>query len=50
MAITDKQPLGYRNHYLRFDPERTWAMLSGASSFYDTIMGCADQAGFRNGM
>lgn len=50
MAVTGKEPVGYRNHYLRFDLERTWPLLSEAGFMYDTTIAYSDQAGFRNGM
>jgi peptidoglycan/xylan/chitin deacetylase (PgdA/CDA1 family) len=50
MAITGTPPAGYRNHYLRFDLERTWSLLWEAGFIYDTTIAYSDQAGFRNGM
>ena len=41
---------GYRNHYLRFDTKKTWSFLQKVGFEYDTTLGYADCAGFRNGM
>lgn len=48
--VTHKPVLGYRNHYLRFKIPDTWEQLSKAGFQYDTTLGYADCAGFRNGM
>ena len=45
-----KKIIGYRNHYLRFSVPDTWELLSKAGFKYDTTLGYADCAGFRNGM
>ena len=41
---------GYRNHYLRFDPRKTWKILEGKEFLYDSTLGFPGKAGFRNGM
>jgi len=41
---------GYRNHYLRFQLPQSWRNLAEAGFSYDTTLGYADCAGFRNGM
>jgi peptidoglycan/xylan/chitin deacetylase (PgdA/CDA1 family) len=48
--VTHKPVLGYRNHYLRFKVPTTWECLNKAGFQYDTTLGFADCAGFRNGM
>ena len=48
--ITHKPVKGYRNHYLRFKVPDTWVCLKEAGFEYDTTLGYADCAGFRNGM
>jgi len=48
--VTNKPVIGYRNHYLRFKVPDTWEHLSKARFQYDTTLGYADCAGFRNGM
>jgi len=49
-AVLGRKVLGYRNHYLRFRVPDTWENLSQAGFMYDTTLGYADCAGFRNGM
>lgn len=41
---------GYRNHFLRFSAPLTWRLLHQAGFMYDSTLGYADCAGFRNGM
>ncbi len=41
---------GYRNHYLRFDKEKTWLALEENNFLYDSTYGYAGCPGFRNGM
>jgi len=48
--ITHRPVRGYRNHYLRFRIPDTWEYLSQTGFLYDTTVGYADCAGFRNGM
>lgn len=48
--VTGKPVIGYRNHFLRFKVPETWEYLSQAGFKYDTTLGYADCAGFRNGM
>ena len=40
----------HRNHYLNFDPYRTWAQLEEAGFEYDNSMGFPDNMGFRAGI
>lgn len=49
-AVTHTPVTGYRNHYLRFRVPDTWEHLSKAGFLYDSTLGYADCAGFRNGM
>lgn len=42
--------IGYRNHYLRFDIEKTWIELGKNNFLYDSTFGFAQNIGFRNGM
>jgi peptidoglycan/xylan/chitin deacetylase (PgdA/CDA1 family) len=48
--VTQKQVIGYRNHYLRFRVPTTWELLKTAGFKYDATFGYADCVGFRNGM
>jgi len=48
--VTHKPVSGYRNHFLRFCVPDTWECLSKAGFQYDSTLGYADCAGFRNGM
>jgi len=48
--IIRKPVTGYRNHVLRFRVPDTWEYLAQAGFAYDTTLGYADCAGFRNGM
>ncbi|MHC1756398.1 MAG: polysaccharide deacetylase family protein [Methanosarcina sp.] len=48
--VLGKRIIGYRNHFLRFSVPNTWELLSKAGFKYDTTLGYADCAGFRNGM
>lgn len=48
--VLGKRIIGYRNHFLRFSVPDTWELLSKAGFKYDTTLGYADCAGFRNGM
>lgn len=41
---------GYRNHFLRFRIPDTWNYLCEAGFLYDSTLGYAGCAGFRNGM
>ncbi len=41
---------GYRNHYLRFDIQKTFSILLKNGFDYDSTFGYADCVGFRNGM
>lgn len=44
------QVVSYRNHYLKFDPQRTWDHLNEAGFQNDATYGWATIPGFRNGM
>lgn len=48
--ILDKEIIGYRNHYLRFEIPVTWKLLADAGFKYDTTFGYNKTIGFRNGM
>jgi peptidoglycan/xylan/chitin deacetylase (PgdA/CDA1 family) len=48
--ITHCPVVGYRNHFLRFRAPDTWELLNQAGFLYDTTLGYAESAGFRNGM
>jgi len=48
--VTRKPVFGYRNHFLRFRVPDSWEYLSQAGFQYDSTVGYADCAGFRNGM
>lgn len=48
--VLGQEVVGYRNHQLRFRIPDTWESLSRAGFRYDSTMGFADCAGFRNGM
>lgn len=48
--VVNRPVTGYRNHFLRFRVPETWEYLSEAGFTYDTTLGYADCAGFRNGM
>jgi peptidoglycan/xylan/chitin deacetylase (PgdA/CDA1 family) len=48
--VTSRTVLGYRNHYLCFRVPETWEYLSRVGIKYDSTLGYADCAGFRNGM
>lgn len=43
-------PAGVREHYLRFDFERTWDIMEAAGFDYDTTVGTTDSLGFRVGL
>ena len=43
-------PTGVREHYLRFDFQRTWEILEAAGLDYDTTVGTTDTLGFRVGL
>lgn len=48
--LLNESIVGYRNHYLKIKVPETWEYLSRAGFRYDSTMGFADCAGFRNGM
>ncbi|MFT3886278.1 MAG: hypothetical protein QM724_12890 [Flavobacteriales bacterium] len=50
LVASGAQVAGYRDHYLRYDPHRTWSPLRHETFTYDSSCGYLDQAGFRNGM
>lgn len=43
-------PLGVREHFLRFDFEKTWEIMDKAGLDYDTTVGFADRLGFPLGL
>ncbi|HUI00815.1 MAG TPA: hypothetical protein VLU99_01115 [Nitrososphaerales archaeon] len=43
-------PRGVREHYLRFDFQKTWKVMDGAGFDYDTTVGNADAIGFKMGL
>jgi hypothetical protein len=45
-----KRITGYRNHFLKFSVPGTWELLAEAGFSYDSTLGNARCAGFRNGM
>lgn len=48
--VLGKSIVGYRSHFLKFCVPITWEYLAKAGFLYDTTLGYADCAGFRNGM
>ena len=46
---TGQKVLGCRSHYLRFDSQRSYNVLSKAGFLYDSSLGFSDSIGFRNG-
>ncbi len=46
----NKETIGVRMHYLRFEVPETWRILSDLGFKYDTTYGFPDMPGFRNGM
>jgi len=48
--IAGKKVEGYRSHYINFRIPRTWEAVAAAGIAYDSTLGFADCAGFRNGM
>jgi peptidoglycan/xylan/chitin deacetylase (PgdA/CDA1 family) len=48
--VTLRPVLGYRSHFLHMKVPDTWECLSKAGFKYDSTLGYADCAGFRNGM
>jgi len=49
-GVAGRDVVGCRNHYLRFKVPDSWELLSEAGFKYDTTLGYAGCAGFRNGM
>ncbi len=49
-SVTGSNCVGYRNHYLRFDINSTWKILTKLKFQYDTTFGYPDCVGFKNGM
>ena len=47
--VTGTQIDCHRNHYLRFDPVRTWKQLEAAGISYDFSVGFRQRVGFRAG-
>lgn len=48
--VLGKEVIGYRNHYLRLEVPKTWAILEKCGFKYDTTYGYTNRVGFRNGM
>lgn len=46
----EREVIGYRNHFMRFEVPTTWKLLREAGFKYDTTFGYGDCVGFRNGM
>lgn len=44
------RPVGIREHYLRFDPLRTWELMEEAGFVYDTTWGFNEKPGFKAGV
>ena len=44
------RPRGVREHFLRFDPSKTWDVVSEAGFDYDTTVGNNDRLGFKVGL
>ena len=44
------RPSGLREHYLKFDFEKSWAVMEQAGFDYDTTVGTNDRLGFRLGL
>lgn len=44
------RPRGVREHYLKFDFSKTWALMESAGFDYDTTPGNTDKLGFRLGL
>ena len=49
-SAINKKVIGFRAHYLKFDCEKTWHILSKNGFKYDSTLGFHDHAGFRSGM
>ncbi len=47
--VLGKQPIGIRQHYLRFFHPQTFKIQEAAGLIYDTTLGFAEHDGFRNG-
>src|SRR5262249_36524368 len=48
-AATGRQPLGGRQHYLRFAVPDTWRSWAAAGLAYDSTLGFSEAPGFRAG-
>jgi hypothetical protein len=48
-AATGRQPLGGRQHFLRWDPATTWRNWDAVGLAYDSTLGFASAPGFRCG-
>ena len=48
--VLDREVIGNRNHYLRFQVPDSWEYLKRAGFRYDTSLGFNEMVGFRNGM
>ena len=47
--LTGEQVVGMRQHFLRFDPRRTWQAQAEAGLRYDATVGFVEHVGFRAG-
>lgn len=45
-----KRPRGIRQHYLKFDPSKTWQIMDESGLVYDTTWGFNQRPGFRAGV
>jgi len=49
-SATGINPVGVREHYLKFDFDATWEVMEKAGFLYDTTVGNTDRLGFRLGL
>lgn len=47
---TGINPIGFRNHLLNFDIQKSWSNLQKAGFIYDSTIGFSNNIGFRSGM
>ncbi|MGP8125738.1 MAG: hypothetical protein ACLQEQ_07765 [Nitrososphaerales archaeon] len=45
-----RRPVGLREHYLRFDYDKTWEIAQSSGFLYDSSVGNRDRLGFRLGL